>query len=74
MSRTLAMGQDELSGTRNLVEAPFGRALARLLRPILRSDRDNQPRAGICHTNRLRTCQRTAIDTFGQRDARMNSL
>ena len=30
MNRTLAMGQDELSGARKLVEAPFGRALARL--------------------------------------------
>lgn len=30
MSRTLAMGQDELTGTRAMVEAPFGKALAKL--------------------------------------------
>ena len=30
MNRTLAMGQDEIAGTRQVVEAPFGKALARL--------------------------------------------
>ena len=30
MSRTLAMGQDEASGTRKIVDAPFGNTLARL--------------------------------------------
>lgn len=30
MNRTLAMGQDEITGTRKVVEAPFGKALARI--------------------------------------------
>lgn len=30
MNRTLAMGQDEATGTRQAVEAPFGKALARI--------------------------------------------
>jgi transketolase len=30
MNRTLAMGQDEITGTRKVVEAPFGKALVRI--------------------------------------------